>query len=308
LLVSLKKRTDSFGLQNASNESVDISDRMKIIEESNEHAPLFESISEPSQEQEDTIARLDALMVEQDSVFDKINKYPNKITLSNGMEFMHVSAGEFLMGSNNGEEENEKPQHAVDIPYDYWAARFPVTNELYSAYVRFIGVNYPVYNWEQKKDHPVVMVKWVDAVEYCNGLNDLFKAELPLGLDLRLPTEVEWEKSARGMDGREYPWGNFFDRNRCNTNEGSKGDTTPVGLYSSRGDSYYGCADMAGNVWEHSLRVNNRRGESVDEPVLRGGSFNANKWCARSAFCSAIGIFGGKDVGFRIYLAPHLPK
>jgi len=173
----------------------------------------------------------------------------NNLILSNGMEFMRVPAGKFIMGSDNGGD-NQKPQHAVDIPYDYWMARFPVTNEQYNVYVKAKGIDHPVTRWEKKKDHPVTEVSWDDARAYCKWLNDLLKNELPSSLVLRLPIEVEWEKAARGTDGREYPWGNMFDKNKCNSKEGGKGDTTPIGLYSPQGDSTYGCADMAGNVFE----------------------------------------------------------
>lgn len=84
---------------------------------------------------------------------------PSKITLSNSMEFMCVPAGTFLMGStkeNKSAYDDERPQHTVDIPYDYWMARYPVTNELY--YVKSQGINHPVSGWEKKKDHPVLSV------------------------------------------------------------------------------------------------------------------------------------------------------
>ncbi|MBL8107810.1 MAG: SUMF1/EgtB/PvdO family nonheme iron enzyme, partial [Anaerolineales bacterium] len=89
----------------------------------------------------------------------------NKITLSNGMELMRVPAGKFLMGStkeNKNAYDDERPQHTVDIPYDYWMARFPVTNDLYNAYVKSKNIKHPVSNWEKKKDHPVTYVKWSD--------------------------------------------------------------------------------------------------------------------------------------------------
>ncbi|MBK9780304.1 MAG: SUMF1/EgtB/PvdO family nonheme iron enzyme [Anaerolineales bacterium] len=142
----------------------------------------------------------------------KAKKIPNVLTLSNGMEFMRIPAGKFLMGSENGFDD-EKPQHTVDIPYDYWMARYPVTNELFNAYIKAKNIKHPVDGWEKKKDHPVTHVKWTDVLAYCQWLNGLIKTELPSTLILRLPTEAEWEKAARGTDGRVIPWGNQFDKN-----------------------------------------------------------------------------------------------
>ncbi|MBI5293827.1 MAG: SUMF1/EgtB/PvdO family nonheme iron enzyme [Chloroflexi bacterium] len=239
------------------------------------------------------------------------------VEILGGMEFMRVPAGRFLMGSNNGGSD-EKPQHTVDIPYDYWMARFPVTNELYFAYTKAKGIKHPVDGWEKKKDHPVVRVSWEDAISYCQWLHGLLKAELPAGLVLRLPTEAEWEKAARGADGREYPWGNEFDKNNCNTSEGGKGGTTSVGSYSSRGNSPYGCADMTGNVWEwcHSLykpypykATDGRESETAaGSRVLRGGSFYNDNSAARCTYrlgYSRVALyyyFGG----FRVVASPVL--
>lgn len=239
------------------------------------------------------------------------------LTISNGMEFMRVPAGKFLMGSKDDNKLayiDEKPQHTVDIPYDYWMARFSVTNEQYNLYVKAKRIIHPLDGWENKKDHPVVYVSWNDAMTYCQWLNNLLKAELPSGLVLRLPTEAEWEKSARGTDGREYPWGNTFDKNNCNSSEGGKGDTTPICLYSPQGDSPYGCADMAGNVceWTHSLmkgypyKANDGREDekaSGGSRVLRGGSF-CYEWDARCAYRDD----GLPDllnhIGFRVVASP----
>ena len=175
------------------------------------------------------------------------------------MEFCRVPAGVFLMGSDEGKdnkaEDDEMPQSSIDIPYDYWMARFPVTNEHYGAFVRAQNGVHPVPGWESRRDHPVVNVSWKDAITYCRWLNDSLKGELPDNLTLRLPTEAEWEKAARGMDGRIFPWGDTSDNGKCNTDEIITGGTTPAGSYSPQGDSPYGCADMSGNVWEwtHSL-------------------------------------------------------
>jgi formylglycine-generating enzyme required for sulfatase activity len=234
------------------------------------------------------------------------------------MEFVEVPAGKFLMGSSKQDKppENEKPQHTVDIPYDYFVARFPVTNAQYAAYVNAEGIIHPVSNWENKRDHPVVNVSWNDALAYCQWLNGLRRNELPSGVVLRLPTEAEWEKAARGTDGWIYPWGNTFDKNKCNTDEGGKNDTTPVGAYSPQGDSPYGAADMVGNVWEwtHSLfkdypyeTDDGREDENVaGDHVQRGGSFIGTDQLARSA-----SRYRGHPsfldfVGFRVVVAPSI--
>lgn len=242
----------------------------------------------------------------------------DKLTLSNGMEFMRVPAGKFLMGSDN-HSGDEKPQHIVDITYDYWIARFHLTNELYNAYVNAKGIDHPKDDWKKKKSHPVVLVTWNDSMDYCQWLNNSLKDELPSGFVLRLPNEAEWELAARGTDGREFPWGNEFDKNKCNTDEGGKGNTTSVGSYSPQGDSPYGCADMAGNVleWTHSLKkeypynVNDGREneETSGRRVLRGGSYLYN---VRIAYCTyrydSNTTFLNGDIGFRVCLAPPLPK
>jgi formylglycine-generating enzyme required for sulfatase activity len=250
----------------------------------------------------------------------KVATPPNKITLSNGMEFMRVPAGKFLMGSteeNKSAYGDERPQHIVDISYDYWMARYPVTNELYNAYAQSKGIKHPVSGWEKKKNHPVVYVTWTDAMAYCQWLNETMQNEefRMRNLQIRLPTEAEWEKAARGTGGLEYPWGNQFDKNKCNTSEGGKGDTTPVGLYSTQGDSPYGCADMSGNVWEwtHSLfkpypykADDGREDEKASGArVLRGGSFIYYDGYARCAYRNSIDVLSD-DGGFRVVASPVL--
>jgi len=245
---------------------------------------------------------------------------PDRLTL-NGMEFCRIPAGKFIMGSAAGDKDpfayNEKPQHQVEIPYDYWLARYPVTNEAYNLYVKTSGrgIKHLVWNWEMKKDHPVCYAPWKDVMAYCRWFNDLSKAELPAGLVLRLPTEAEWEKAARGLYGRIYPWGNAFDKDKCNTCESDKRITTSVDLYSPQGDSPYGCADMSGNVWEwtHSIKkpypYQANDGREDEKPssarVLRGGSYIYNAWNARCA-CRGGDVLFNLDfgLGFRVALAP----
>ncbi len=238
-----------------------------------------------------------------------------------GVEFVRIPAGKFLMGSeddNQLAEDQEKPQHPVEISYDYWMARYPVTNEQFAAFVEVAPYKLDLEkNWKKKANHPVVLVSWHDAMAYCKWLNDSLRSELG-DLVLRLPTEAEWEKAARGEYGNEWPWGNEFDPKKCNGIEGGKGGTTPVGTYSPQGDSPYGVADMAGNVWEwcHSLyqpypyQVADGR-ESEDATagarVVRGGSFNNNQWFARAAYRYRRDPVNRTDnQGFRVVVAPAL--
>ncbi len=229
------------------------------------------------------------------------------------LEFVRVPAGQFSMGSDSITAD-EKPQHTVEIPYDYWISKYPVTNEQFAQFAAAAKYKFDQGDWKRKPNHPVVNVSWRDAVAYGRWLNELTRGELQ-GLTLRLPTEAEWEKAARGADGRTYPWGNDFDRNKCNSREGGKNGTTPVGACSPQGDSPYGAADMAGNVWEwcHSLykpypyqASDGRENEAGDNSrVLRGGAFDSSQIGARCAFRYVVppgNRFG--DFGFRVVVSP----
>lgn len=316
LLVSLKRRADSLGLKfeepAPKKEEQPVEEKKSVIE-----VPVVkkELKPEPVAEKKPILETPKPTRVVTPKNVAIIS---NKLILSNGMEFLRIPAGKFLMGSDN-HEENEKPEHTVDISYDHWMARFPVTNEFYNSYIKAKGVKHPVDDWGKKKDHPVVYVEWVDAVEYCKWLNNLLKSELPSGYMLRLPTEAEWEKAACGKKGNEFPWGNEFDKNKCNTGESGKGDTTPVGLYSPRGDSPYGCADMAGNVWEWTRSLNKKypykvnddreREKASGRSVLRGGSFVDSEWLARCAYRLVYDIsYLDLNIGFRVAISPKLPE
>jgi serine/threonine-protein kinase len=167
------------------------------------------------------------------------------------------------MGSDPGldkkADKNEQPQHTLYLP-DYYIAKTPVTQAQYAAFIQAAGYRAPS-NWsgktplKGKENHPVVYVSWHDAVAYCKWLSEATDQLY------RLPTEAEWEKAARGTDGRIYPWGNRWDKNRCNAERGEKG-TTAVDAYPN-GASPNGCLDMAGNVSEWTL---NLWGEGWDRP------------------------------------------
>jgi formylglycine-generating enzyme required for sulfatase activity len=235
-------------------------------------------------------------------------------------QMVRIPAGEFLMGTREEDIDalQEKyggdrrwwniqtPQRKAYLP-DYGIGKYPVTNFEYRAFVQDTGHEPPLH-WEGDLyraglgDHPVVNVNWHDAVAYCEWLSE------KTGQPYRLPTEAEWEKAARGTDGREFPWGDEWNENRCNMTEDGPGDTTPVGQYSPDGDSPYGVADMAGNVWEwcadwvQAYPGNSFPDESYGETykVLRGGSWNDNQVYARCAFRGGGGTDGrNANLGFR---------
>jgi formylglycine-generating enzyme required for sulfatase activity len=221
------------------------------------------------------------------------------------MEFARVPKGPFLMGSKPGNPlawPNEIPQHTVVISRDYWIGCTPVTNAQFEVFIEATQSRHDwIDGWQDKLEHPVVNITWEEAAGFCEWLNTSILVGLPDGLHFRLPTEAEWEKAARGQFGREWPWGNEFVPEYCNTAENGPGETTPAGSYAPYGVSPYTVADMAGNVWEwcadwyceelYSVRV--EQGDPVVDPVgplegqyrvLRGGSFFDLSRAARCAF------------------------
>jgi formylglycine-generating enzyme required for sulfatase activity len=243
-----------------------------------------------------------------------------------------VPAGGFLMGSTDADgqaEDDEKPQHTVYLDA-FWIDRTEVTNAQYRKCVEAgtceAPVPCPVWGGEAtfddqttKANHPVVCVRWYDAAKYCQWAG------------VRLPTEAEWEKAARGTDGRVYPWGNSFDGSRldfCDSNcqreqartvtNASDGysRTAPVGSYPA-GASPYGLLDMAGNVWEwvndwydsgyygRSPARNPPGPDTGQRRVIRGGSWNDGDWRPqqlRAAYRGGTwwaGAIGSDHLGFR---------
>ena len=171
------------------------------------------------------------------------------------------------MGSNDLTED-ERPRHEVDLP-EFWIARYPTTVAQYRVYAeQSQDEDIDPAALLSPEDHPVVWVCWKDALKYCTWLNqklvDLAKKQtgksaLFLGLDcgklhVTLPSEAEWEKAARGTDGRRYPWGNQFEIDCLNIDETGIGSTSPVGSFPS-GASPYGVLDMAGNTWEWTRSI-----------------------------------------------------
>ena len=187
---------------------------------------------------------------------------------------------------------DEQPRSEIYVP-SFWISKNPITNNQYLPFIKGTG-NEPPNNWNSiifpigRGNHPVSGVSWHDAINYCRWLY------LKTGRKFRLPTEAEWEKSARGIDSRIYPWGNRWYKNKANCLEYGINNTTDVGHFSPKGDSPIGVTDIAGNVWEWCSSIyqpfpyNNEDGrEELDTRnprVVRGGSFASSKDEIRCSF------------------------
>jgi len=233
-----------------------------------------------------------------------------------GSLLLLVPGGKFLAGGPGSNEGGGEP-FAVELP-PYYLGLHPVTNEQYArflnerrpadriwvrldedCFVRESGGSYEAYGG--KGDHPVVQVSWFGADAYCQWAG------------LRLPTELEWEKGARGVDGREYPWGKEWDQSRYR-NDKNRGSETTCGVWGyAAGCSPWGHYQLAGNVWEWcddcydaKAYQRYRRGDlappsSGASRVLRGGSGYVNPENFR---CGCRSLNGPDDrnfsYGFRV--------
>ena len=262
------------------------------------------------------------------------------VTTLDGVEFCLVPAGPFWMGSE--EDDDEKPLHQVDLPYDYWLARCPVTVAQFRAFVEASGRRPQDKRSLQGLDnHPVVYVTWHEALAFCRWLAERWQAQgiLPSGWQVTLPSEAEWEKAARGgleipasplvrsigaapgtaltpnpQPQRRYPWGDEADPNRANYDDTGLGQTSPVGCFSG-GASPYGCLDMSGNVWEWTRSLDRKypydpqdgredlKGTNVR--VLRGGSWSVIRGRARCAVrVRGLPAHRGSNIGVRVLVSP----
>jgi len=235
-----------------------------------------------------------------------------------GLEFVKVPGGDFYMGADD--IENASPQHLIyQLNYDFYIGRYPVTNQEYSLYLR--EAKQPIIMAKDKVRHPVVDISWNQVQGFIVWLNEKYRYDLPSDYRFRLPSEAEWEKSARGVDGNEYPWGNKFDAKKCNSIEGGRNGTTSVGTYSPQGDSAFGAADMAGNVWEWARSIgtpeslgksfaypyhfdDKREVDAIRSHVLRGGSFKSDKDEIRCANRVWADPSSTNNWGFRIAICP----
>ncbi|MCB0055043.1 MAG: SUMF1/EgtB/PvdO family nonheme iron enzyme, partial [Caldilinea sp.] len=239
--------------------------------------------------------------------------------------------------------DHEQPQHEVLIPYDFRMARYPITNAQYRCFVDAGGYAAERYwaearaagvwqdGWVEGRsgpeeygepfalaNHPVVGVTWYEALAFTRWLSDALheQGKLPKGWQVRLPSEAEWEKAARGADGRRYPWGETLTPQHANFDETRIGATNAVGCFPL-GAGPHRCEEMSGNVWEwtRSLWANypydpadgrERLDAGPDmRRVMRGGSFLNNDWNVRCAARSRYDPnFPYGYFGFRVVLSP----
>ena len=206
-----------------------------------------------------------------------------------------VPAGPFLMGNTKDTDEmaydDEKPQKQLNLPA-YRISKYLITNAQYDAFVRDGG--YTAKRWracwtaaglkwkgdrsEPEKyggvfdlpNHPVVNVTWYEALAFCGWLGE------KLGHPVTLPTEAQWEKAARGPDGRRYPWGPEITPQHANYDETGIGTTSAVGVFPL-GASPCGALDMSGNAWEWCLT---RWREDYTQPADEDPAGDAARCCA----------------------------
>jgi len=173
-----------------------------------------------------------------------------------------VQEGPFLMGINDMKYYiAAQNQHTVTLK-DYYITRDLVTVHDYIPYI-YETKNTPPNNWVSQEwviqhlNHPVSCVSFHDACSFCGWLTKKLQLsnEINQSHFFRLPTEAEWEKAARGIDGRIHPWGDIQDPTKCNIKASGIMTTSPVGSFSPQGDSPYGCRDVIGNVWEWTISI-----------------------------------------------------
>jgi len=242
------------------------------------------------------------------------------------LPLVYVPAGEFIMGEDAVHDadawDNEVPRRRVYLD-GYWIGKYAVTVAQFAAFLRATeqptdqAREHVAYTWlhphnadfdkDDKRDHPVTNVSWPEAVAFCEW------ASRATHRTVQLPSEAQWEKAARGADGRRYPWGpDAPDGSRCNLSN-NVGDTTLAGAYSPLGDSPFHCADMVGNAWEwcadwyagnyykHAPLPNPPGPAAGTARVLRGGSWWDEQWVVRCAFRSWLNpVFVDVAPGFRV--------
>lgn len=215
------------------------------------------------------------------------------LNTTDGAEMAWIADGDFIMGSDDADIAailrqhpdwrddwfaRERPRRVMSLP-GFWIYRYPVTVAQFHACCSATGWRMPAApEWGWQDDHPMVNVSWQDVIHYATWAQ------------AAIPTEAQWEKAARGSDGRIWPWGDAWEPDIC-IHAANADATRPVGTHPGN-TSPYGVRDMAGNVWEWCqaapadeyarapVRHPQRRAPSASGHVLRGGSWQ----CAFAAY------------------------
>ena len=232
------------------------------------------------------------------------------------IDWVTVPQGKFKYG-------DEKPKQLS--LHGFRIARYPITNEQFQCFIADSGYQNDEWwhalerieperpGWSDA-NHPRETVSWYEATAFCRWLDAKLRdrGQIDQGEQIRLPSEREWEKAARGTDGREYPWGEYSD-GRANINEtyhsgtNNLSQSSAVGLYPHQALPY-GLLDMAGNVWEWCFDKYDANENSTAAPrVLRGGSWYSDRdhcRCAYRLWFNPDYRLGG--IGFRVCCAPPI--
>ena len=243
----------------------------------------------------------------------------NSKDLGSSKTMAYIAEGSFEMGSNIGPDD-EKPNHTVFVK-SFFMDIFPVTNDDFAQFLNANGLlnlqGQSLYDhddqdarihqrdskWQADYDyavHPVNEVSWVGARDYC------------VWLKKRLPTEAEWEKAARGNDGRRYPWGNDVPNAKLALFGAPFNSSAPVNAFPD-GASPYGVLDMAGNQWEwvssvykhYPYNTEDGRENQNTGPIrsTRGGGHDSNAFeistTHRGRYLSRNPTAGHHNIGFR---------
>jgi formylglycine-generating enzyme required for sulfatase activity len=217
-------------------------------------------------------------------------------------ELVEIPTGPFLMGDDS--DPDARPQREVTLP-SFKIGKYPVTNAQYLCFLETTGRRWRSDNGRrpERANCPATSVSYHSAKDYCAWLTDVWRTEdrITTAEAVRLPTEAEWEKAARGTDGRSWPWGDEWIEGNCNTAELGLGTACAVGIFPD-GASPYGCLDMAGQVWEWttgSWGMGTLR-------AVRGGSFHHQRG---HALCASRNRdhpdYGVRYNGFRVVVSEN---